>query len=138
MIVIEVDVQRRQRQLVMIVEGFGQSFGQLARGVIVDVDHRCHAVALGVERLRLTIDGQPPTAESLLAHPESHPINWEVSPDRKTLWAVEMSTNGYIALVLGTIGTLALGGGLMTLLFYSQRHGYDDAAASSTPEDERH
>jgi hypothetical protein len=55
-----------------------------------------------------------------------------------SLGAVEMSTNGYIALVLGTIGTLALGGGLMTLVFYSQRHGYDDAAAGNTPEDEQH
>ncbi|MGO8915178.1 MAG: hypothetical protein ACLQJR_04660 [Stellaceae bacterium] len=56
----------------------------------------------------------------------------------QSLGAVEMSTSGYVALVLGVIGTLALGGGLMTLLFYSQRHGYDDAAsgATDTREDE--
>jgi hypothetical protein len=56
----------------------------------------------------------------------------------RSLGVVEMSDNGYIALVLGVIGTLALGGGLMTLVFYSQRHGYDDAASggNDTPEDE--
>lgn len=55
----------------------------------------------------------------------------------QSLGAVEMSDNGYVALVLGVVGTLALGGGLMTLL-YSQRHGYDDAASGSsdTPKDE--
>jgi len=39
---------------------------------------------------------------------------------------VEMSTNGLVALVLGSLFTLALGGGLMILVFYSSRHGHDD------------
>ena len=39
-----------------------------------------------------------------------------------------MSGNGMAALVIGGIGTLALGGGLMALVFYSSRRGYDDAA----------
>ncbi len=39
-----------------------------------------------------------------------------------------MSGNGMVALVLGGIGTLVLGGGLMALVFYSARRGYDDAA----------
>jgi hypothetical protein len=39
-----------------------------------------------------------------------------------------MNGNGYTALVLGGIGTLALGGGLMALMFFSSRRGYDDAA----------
>ena len=38
-----------------------------------------------------------------------------------------MNANGKIALILGGIGTLALGGGLMALVFYSSRRGYDDA-----------
>jgi len=46
-----------------------------------------------VMRLRQTIDAQPPTPESLLAHENSHPINWDVTPDRKTLYAVAMSGN---------------------------------------------
>jgi hypothetical protein len=40
----------------------------------------------------------------------------------------EMSANGYVALALGALGTVALAGGLMGLLVYSQRAGYDDAA----------
>ena len=36
-----------------------------------------------------------------------------------------MSTGGWIAMVLGIIATLALGIGLMTLMFYSNRSGRD-------------
>jgi hypothetical protein len=39
-----------------------------------------------------------------------------------------MTGNGMAALIIGGIGTLALGGGLMALVFYSSRRGYDDAA----------
>ena len=39
---------------------------------------------------------------------------------------VEMSVHGYIALGLGAVFSLALGGGLMFLVFYSSRHGHDD------------
>jgi len=34
--------------------------------------------------------------------------------------------NGWIALVLGVVATLALGIGLMTLVFISNRRGYDE------------
>lgn len=40
---------------------------------------------------------------------------------------VTISTHGMLALILGGVGTLALGGGLMFLVFYSNRRGYDDA-----------
>jgi hypothetical protein len=53
----------------------------------------------------------------------------------QSLGDVPMDANGYIALVLGVIGTVALGGGLMALLFYSNRHGYDDAAGGKKDED---
>ena len=48
-----------------------------------------------------------------------------------------MSGAGVTALILGGIGTLALGGGLMALVFFSSRRGYDDAADLKTrpPED---
>jgi hypothetical protein len=42
------------------------------------------------------------------------------------LGEVEISGGGIAALVLGTLFTLALGGGLMFLVFYSSRHGHDD------------
>ncbi|MBC7767569.1 MAG: hypothetical protein H7124_02150 [Phycisphaerales bacterium] len=37
-----------------------------------------------------------------------------------------MSVHGWIALTLGTVLSLAVGGGLMALVFYSARKGYDD------------
>jgi hypothetical protein len=50
-------------------------------------------------------------------------------------WAVwaslgdtEISAGGWLALVLGAVLTIALGVGLMFLVFYSSRRGYDDAA----------
>ena len=39
---------------------------------------------------------------------------------------VEISTAGIIAMVLGVIVTLAMGGGLMYLVFLSNRSGHDD------------
>ena len=35
-------------------------------------------------------------------------------------------TYGYVALAGGAVISLAVGGGLMALVFYSNRHGYDD------------
>jgi hypothetical protein len=39
---------------------------------------------------------------------------------------VEMSIHGYIAMILGIVFSLVIGCGLMGLVFYSSRHGYDD------------
>ncbi len=41
------------------------------------------------------------------------------------LGAVHMSTFGWFALVAGSLLTIAVGGGLMALMFYSSRHDYD-------------
>jgi hypothetical protein len=54
-------------------------------------------------------------------------IGWNLDGAKVTI-----STNGILALILGGVGTLALGGGLMFLVFYSSRRGYDDAV------DDRH
>ena len=37
----------------------------------------------------------------------------------------QMSSNGVMALVLGVVFSMALGAGLMALLFWSNRKGYD-------------
>ncbi len=50
-----------------------------------------------VQRLRQSIDGKPPSVQSRLADPKSHPINWDISPDRKVLYAVPMSSGGLYA-----------------------------------------
>ncbi len=39
---------------------------------------------------------------------------------------VQMSAHGYIAMTLGIVLSLAVGIGLMALVFYSSRHGYDE------------
>jgi hypothetical protein len=39
---------------------------------------------------------------------------------------VDIGAHGLIALILGGLFSVALGGGLMALVFYSHKHGYDD------------
>jgi sugar lactone lactonase YvrE len=73
--------------------------------IVVDHEHRAYHPMLGgdivrydpktekLERLKQTIDGKPLTPESHLADKDGHPINWDVTPDGKTLYCVPMSTN---------------------------------------------
>lgn len=49
--------------------------------------------------------------------------------------ASAMSIHGWIALGLGTFLSLAVGGGLMALVFYSARKGYDDRIEVDTISD---
>jgi hypothetical protein len=46
---------------------------------------------------------------------------WNASGD------VDIGRHGWIALGLGTFFSLLVGCGLMALMFYSSRHGYDEA-----------
>ncbi|MCP4329863.1 MAG: hypothetical protein GY791_15660 [Alphaproteobacteria bacterium] len=39
---------------------------------------------------------------------------------------VEMSRAGIVALIAGVVATVGLGAGLMWLVFYSHKRGYDD------------
>jgi hypothetical protein len=50
-----------------------------------------------------------------------------------TISGPPMPEAGYVAMTLGIVFSLAVGCGLMALLFYSSRHGYDEP---SRPEDE--
>src|SRR5690606_7392974 len=73
--------------------------------IVVDHQGRAYQPILGgeiarynpdtetLERLKHTIDGKPLAKDSLLADPNGHPINWDISPDRKTLYSVAMSGN---------------------------------------------
>ena len=40
----------------------------------------------------------------------------------------DVPASGYVALVLGVVFSLVVGFGLMTLVFYSSRQGYDEPA----------
>jgi len=42
-----------------------------------------------------------------------------------------MPAIGWVALIFGVILALGIGGGLMFLVFYSSRHGYDDAVSGA-------
>ena len=64
--------------------------------------------------LILALGGLLATSLSLAAY-----LWWEMGE-------VDIGIHGLIALILGALLSLALGGGLMALVFYSHRHGYDD------------
>jgi hypothetical protein len=53
----------------------------------------------------------------------------------QSLRGADIGVNGYIALTLGIVGTAGLGAGLMALLFYSSRHGYDDQVGGNDPDE---
>jgi len=41
--------------------------------------------------------------------------------------------SGYVAMALGIVFSLLVGCGLMALMFYSSRHGYDESAQQIEP-----
>ena len=45
-----------------------------------------------------------------------------------------MPVDGYIAMAVGIFFSIVVGCGLMALVFYSSRYGYDDAASRERPE----
>ncbi|MGJ5176480.1 hypothetical protein ACQR16_31230 [Bradyrhizobium oligotrophicum] len=46
----------------------------------------------------------------------------------------EVTTSGYVAMALGVVVSLVVGVGLMGLVFYSSRRGYDEPAVFITTE----
>jgi hypothetical protein len=54
-------------------------------------------------------------------------VGWAIWAWQQTA-GVEMSGHGYAAMFLGILFTILVGCGLMGLMFYSSRHGYDEAA----------
>ncbi|MFO0905224.1 MAG: hypothetical protein U0939_19610 [Pirellulales bacterium] len=89
----------------IVLDHLGRAYHPILGGQIARYDPRTDQL----ERLAQTIDGAAPDADSLLAHPESHPINWEVSPDRKTLYSVAMSGNQLYAYDLAGEGNVLRG-----------------------------
>lgn len=96
----------------IVVDHLGRAYHPMLGGSIIRYDPRTRFV----EKLRQTIDGRPPTRESLLAAPHSHPINWDISPDRKTLYAVPMNGNQLYAYNLADTGTPLRGRSLGKLI----------------------
>ena len=73
----------------IVVDNQGRAYHPILGGDIARYDPGKDKL----QRIRQTIDGSPPGKDSLLATDTSHPINWDISPDRKTLYAVAMSGN---------------------------------------------
>ena len=73
----------------IVVDHLGRAYHPVLGGKIACYDPESDKLKL----LAQTIDGSPPDEESLLAHSKSHPINWDISPDRETIYAVAMSMN---------------------------------------------
>lgn len=73
----------------IVVDYLGRAYHPMLGGDIARYDPRSDQL----ERLHQTIDGAPPTEASLLALPEPHPINWDISPDGKTLYSLPMAGN---------------------------------------------
>lgn len=55
--------------------------------------------------------------------------SWKLSP------GIHLSGHGWAALVLAFVLTGAIGGGLMWLMFYSARKGYDDGVGGTEDQD---
>jgi O-antigen ligase len=60
-----------------------------------------------------------------------------------TIWGWEqtagtaMGFHGWMAMTLGIVFTILVGCGLMGLMFYSSRHGYDEAASDLSDNDKK-
>ncbi len=96
----------------IVVDYRGRAYHPVQGGDIVRYDPKTDKV----ERLKQTIDGKPPTKESCLALPETHPINWDISPDGKTLYSLPMSANQLYAYDLTAEGDILPGRSLGALL----------------------
>jgi hypothetical protein len=60
---------------------------------------------------------------------------WYAASAWVTLQGPPMPAVGYVAMVLGIVFSLLVGFGLMALLFYSNRHGYDDPHGDQQEQD---
>ncbi len=96
----------------IVVDYLGRAYHPVLGGDIVRYDPRSDKL----ERLKQTIDGKPPAADSHLADPNSHPINWDIAPDGKTLYCVPMSTNQLYRYDLTALGDTLPGQSLGTLV----------------------
>jgi sugar lactone lactonase YvrE len=96
----------------IVVDYLGRAYHPMLGGDVVRYDPNTDKL----ERLKQTIDGRAPTKESNLANENGHPINWDITPDGKTLYALPMSTNNAYAYDLTQKGDTLAGKSLGTLV----------------------
>ncbi|WP_145055380.1 SMP-30/gluconolactonase/LRE family protein [Lignipirellula cremea] len=96
----------------IVVDYLGRAYHPILGGKIARYDPRSDKL----EQLTQTIDGAAVKSDSWLAKPESHPINWDIAPNRKTLYAVPMSENQLYAYDLAAAGNRLTGRSLGPLI----------------------
>lgn len=96
----------------IVIDYLGRAYHPTLGGDIIRYDPKTDKV----ERLKQTIDGAAPTKESNLANPGGHAINWDITPDGKTLYSQPMSTNNLYAYDLTQSGDTLAGKSLGTLV----------------------
>jgi hypothetical protein len=97
----------------IVIDHLGRAYHPLLGGEIARYDPKTDKL----ERLKQTIDGNAPTPESHLAEqPRGHPLNWDISPDGKTLYCVPMSNNHLYAYDLTVAGDTLKGRDLGVLV----------------------
>ncbi|MBM4002981.1 MAG: SMP-30/gluconolactonase/LRE family protein [Planctomycetes bacterium] len=98
----------------IVVDYLGRAYHPILGGDIARYDPNSGRL----DRLKQTIDGQPPTAATRLAltDPSPDPINWDISPDGKTLYAQPMSGNALYAYDLTAEGNMLPGRTVGTLI----------------------
>lgn len=77
----------------IVVDHRGRAYHPILGGDIARYDPTTE----NLERLKQTIDGQPPSDTTRLALTRPDPINWDIAPDGKTLYAQPMSGNSLFA-----------------------------------------
>lgn len=96
----------------IVVDHLGRAYHPIRGGQIA----RYNPDTRQLDRLPQTIDGKAPSPDSHLADENAHPINWDISADRKTLYSVPMSTNQLYAYDLTAKGDTIPGRALGELI----------------------
>ena len=74
----------------IVLDNLGRAYHPLLGGEVARYDPKTQKL----DKLKQTIDGKAAkTDPNLVEQPRGHPINWDTSPDGKTLYSVPMSTN---------------------------------------------
>ncbi len=85
----------------IVLDHLGRAYHPLLGGGIARYDPKTDKL----DTLKQTIDGKEPKIDpNLVEQPRGHPINWDTSPDGKTLYCVPMSSNHLYAYDLTASG----------------------------------
>ena len=60
---------------------------------------------------------------------------WYAARSWTALEGPDMPAGLYVAMALGIVFSILIGSGLMALVFYSSRHGYDESHREEKPKD---